>query len=145
MIIQICSREHAGKNKHITDYFDAVGVKYHRSKNYIADYINLDNPGVYVERKANLTEFAGNAGKQHDRFKRELERLDGVGGKMFVVIEEPIKRLENLVTMSRIPRSQMKPEVLYKICRAWQEKHNLEFVFCYKGDAGRIIKELLEK
>ncbi len=142
MIIQIDTREKPQKTAHIEQYFLSKQIHYHRSKNYVGDYISLASPFVVVERKQNVLEFAGNAGKNHDRFKRELERLDAIGAKMYIVIEEDIGSLEGLKTWSN-KRSQMKGETLYKICKTWQERHNIEFVFCSHLDCPRIIVEIL--
>lgn len=143
MTIQIDTREKPDKNLHIVEFFDEVGIRYYRSKNYVGDYVSLDNPRIVVERKKNVLEFAGNAGKKHATFKKELERLKAIGGNMTVLIEEDIGNLVELRFWHH-RRSQMKGEVLYKICKKWQEEYDLKFIFCKPEDSGRIIAKVLE-
>lgn len=143
MTIQIDTREKPDKNLHIVEFFDEVGIRYYRSKNYVGDYVSLDNPRVVVERKKDVLEFAGSAGKNHARFKNELERLKAIGGNMTVLIEEDIGNLVELRFWHH-RRSKMKGEVLYKICKKWQEEYDLKFIFCKPEDSGRIIAEILE-
>lgn len=142
MRVQIDTREKPQKNAHIERYLLDEGIPFHRSKNYVGDYYSLASPYVVIERKANVLEFAGNAGKNHDRFKRELMRCDEIGAKMYIVIEEDIGGLEGLKTWTN-KRSQMKGEILYKICKTWMERHNIEFVFCSKEDSPREIVRIL--
>ena len=137
-MIQIDTREQ--RNAHITAYFDSVGIDYFRSKLYVGDYVDIDSPKMIIERKKDVLEFAANAGKNHDRFKRELERLDEIGGEMHILIEEPMS-FEDLKKWKH-KRSQMSGETLYKICCAWHEKHNIEFHFCRKAESGKIIELL---
>lgn len=144
MHVQIDTREKPFKNAHIEQYLRDNGIPYHRSKNYVGDYYSLASPYTIVERKQDVLEFAGNAGKNHDRFKRELERLDAINGKMFIVIEEQIPGgLDGLKNWSS-KRSQMKGETLSKICKTWQERHNIEFIFCSKEESPKIIVDILQ-
>lgn len=143
MRIQIDTREKPSKNAHIERYLQNEGIPFHRSKNYVGDYYELASPFIVVERKQNVLEFAGNAGKNHDRFKRELQRLDDIGGKMYIVIEEFIPDGLDGLRLWTHKRSQMKGEVLAKICKTWKERHNIEFVFCKKTDSPKIIVDIL--
>lgn len=138
MVIQIDTREQLYRKKHITDYFDANQIPYIKSKLYVGDYGNLDNPKVFVELKKDWLEFAGNAGKNHDRFKRELERLDAIGGKLYLVVEElaPLSKWKH-------KRSQMNGFTMLKILASWTQKHNIELVQCEKKNTGMVIADLL--
>ena len=112
MRIKVDNREK--KNDHILQYFNQVGLAKVDKKSVknvkdlefayivndlcsIGDYCNLDKPNVFIERKADWNEFAGNCGKNHQRFKRELERLDECGGKMFILVEtkQPLLTWQN--------------------------------------------------
>ena len=136
VILQIDSRER--NNLHIVEFFNQGGIKTISSKLYIGDYVNFNNPTVIVERKASWLEMAGNLGKQHARFKAELERLDSIGGKMYIVVEEttPLRFWKH-------KRSQMSGAVMLKIIAAWKQKHNIEVVQCDKQDTGKVITDLL--
>ena len=88
MIIQIDTREKDRAIKKIIAELDRQGIKYISSKMFVGDYCDLSNPLVIIDRKQNIAELAQNATSQHDRFKRELLRLDEIGGKMYVLIEQ---------------------------------------------------------
>ncbi|MFV0518415.1 MAG: ERCC4 domain-containing protein [Aminipila sp.] len=148
MQIQIDSREKARAIKKILVDFDRRGIKYFVSKLYIGDYVNLENPLVLIDRKQNIAELAQNATSGHDRFKRELQRLDGIGGKMYILIEQdtidgkPIKALDDIILWA--PRyGQILGDRIYRVLKAWENKHNIEYVFCNKKNTGKEILRLL--
>ena len=87
-MLLIDTRDKPDKIKHITDYLDRHKIPYDRTKLYIGDYQRADNPLVLIDRKQNLLEMANNATQGHERFKRELERLTAINGKMYILIEE---------------------------------------------------------
>lgn len=155
MRIKVDNREK--KNDHILQYFNQVGLAKIDKKSVknvkdlefayivndlcsIGDYCNLDKPNVFIERKADWNEFAGNCGKNHQRFKRELERLDECGGKMFILVEtkQPLLTWQN-------KRMKITADIMAKIIEAWKKKHNIEFIQCKKEDAGRIILDILKE
>ena len=153
MRLKVDNREK--QNSHIINYFKSIGLQEVDKKTAktiiglnnvyiindvcsIGDYCNLDNPNVFIERKASWDEFAGNCGKNHARFKRELERLDECGGKMFILIEtkQPLSTWKN-------KRMKITADVMQKIMDSWKVKHNIEFYQCSKEDAGLMICYLL--
>lgn len=149
MIIQIDTREKDRAIKKIIAEFDRQGIKYISSKMFVGDYCDLSNPLVIIDRKQNLSELAQNATSQHDRFKRELLRLDEIGGKMYVLIEQDkidgkkIQSLEDVMMWE--PRfGKIIGLQIYRILSAWQHKHNIEYVFCSKANTGKEIIRLLE-
>ena len=88
MIIQIDSREKQKAIKNIIKEFDKREIQHITSKMYVGDYCDLMNPLVIIDRKQNIAEIAQNATSGHDRFKRELIRLDEMGAKMYILIEQ---------------------------------------------------------
>lgn len=86
MIYIYDTREHDGKNQHILDVWDKMGIAYKKKKLDYGDYSffvpaneELDIPRdldfsrqIVVERKASLDEFAGNATKERERIKKEF-------------------------------------------------------------------------
>lgn len=150
MQIQIDSREKARAIGKIICEFQKQEVKYFISKLYIGDYCNLNNPLVLIDRKQNIAEIAQNAISGHTRFKSELIRLDDIGGKMYILIEQdkidkkPITCLEDIILWA--PKyGEVMGDRIYRILRSWQNKHNIEYVFCAKKDTGKRIIELLER
>lgn len=149
-MILVDTRDKPEKIKHIIGYFDRNGIPYDRTKLYVGDYMRADNALVVIDRKQNVLEIANNATQGHDRFKRELERLTAINGKMYILIEEDIKSLENVkkwvspTKRDGTPYTKLQGETLYKILYSWQRKHNIEFVFCHKNATAKKILELLE-
>ena len=86
MIYIYDTREHDGKNQHILDAWDKMGISYKKKKLDYGDYSflvpaneDLDIPRdldfsrqIVVERKASLDEFAGNCVKERERIKKEF-------------------------------------------------------------------------
>lgn len=155
MRLKIDNREK--KNAHIVEYFKSIGLKEIDKKTTksviglnnvyiindlcsIGDYCNLDKPNVFVERKASWDEFAGNCGKNHARFKRELERLDECGGKMYILVEtkQPLLTWKN-------NRMKITAIVMEKIIENWKTKHNITFLQCDRNMAGLLIYDLLKE
>ena len=148
MLIFIDSREKPKAIQKILLEFERQNVKYVTNKMYIGDYGNPAKPLIYVERKKSLDELAGNACKGYDRFKRELMRLDDVGGKMYIVVEQDkiddklITSLEDIILWK--PRyGEILGDRIYRILCAWKNKHNIEYVFCNRRNTGKIIIRLL--
>ena len=116
---------------------------------FVGDYCDLSNPLVIIDRKQNIAELAQNATSQHDRFKRELLRLDEIGGKMYILVEQDkidgvkIRSLEDVMMWK--PRfGKIIGLQIYRILSAWQHKHSIEYVFCSKANTGKEIIRLLE-
>lgn len=155
MRLKVDNREK--ENSHILDYFKKIGMVEIDKKTVksvigldnvyiindlcsIGDYCNLDNPNVFVERKASWDEFAGNCGRNHARFKRELERLDECGGEMIILIET-MQRIEDW----KNKRMKITSDVMKKIMISWQLKHNIRFWQCTKEYAGELIYQFLKE
>ena len=148
MIIQIDSREKPRAISKIIAEFDKQGIKHFISKMYVGDYCDHENPLTIIDRKQNIAEIAQNATSGHSRFKRELQRLDDIGGKMYVLIEQdcidgkPIKGLEDLILWA--PKfGEIMGDRVYRVLKTWQNKHNIEYVFCSKRSTGKEIIRLL--
>ena len=87
MVCLVDTREHDGKNQHILDVFDKMGLHYEKRKLNFGDYSmkipanpdlgimrDLDfSSKIIIERKANLDEVCGNLGTaDRSRIKKEL-------------------------------------------------------------------------
>lgn len=150
MQIQVDSREKVHAIEKILCEFQRQDIKYFVSKLYIGDYCSLTNPLVLIDRKQNIQEIAQNATIGHDRFKRELLRLDEIGAKMYILIEQDRidgKRIEGLedVILWEPKHGTIMGDRIYRVLRSWQNKHNVEYVFCNKKQTGAKIIELLRK
>lgn len=148
MQIQIDSREKSRAIKKIIAEFDKNDVRYFISKLYVGDYINIERPLVFIDRKQNIAEIAANATSGHKRVKRELERLKDIGGKMYFLIEQETidgKKIESLedIMLWEPEYGEIIGERVYRILKTWEAKYNIEFVFCSKRNTGKEIMRLL--
>ena len=155
-MIQIDTREQ--DNRHIIKYFDNMGIDYFCEKLDFGDYTNpLNEKRVVIDRKKNLIEWAKNLGKNHQRFKVELEKAKQNGYKVIVLIEqkiayEDLKTWENpkafekirvLKDGTQVARPAMTGLQMWKICEKWKEKYDLNIWFCDKKSSASIIATCL--
>lgn len=153
-MILVDSREK--QNQHILNDFYRAKVQFlDKQPLKFGDYLNHEKK-VVIERKRDLIEFAGNCGKNHARFKRELEKCRAAGYKMYILIEQPMK-YEDLPKWKN-PRAysvkkiingkvrEFKPMSGYQIkaiCDSWKAQYNITFIFCNKKSSAYIIYNLL--
>ena len=154
MHINIDSREKPRAITRILEEFDRHGIEYITNKMYVGDYCYLENPLFIIDRKQNIGEIAQNATSGHDRFKRELIRLDEMGARMVVLVEQnrykdirgewqTVKSVEDLMFWQN-PHGVVDGVRIYKILSTWEHKHNVTFRFCRKDQTGKKIIELLD-
>lgn len=164
MTIQIDSREHKSEYDRIVKQFDALKVEHFRSKLYVGDYMNLDNPRLIIDRKKDLGELVGNATQQHERFKAELIRARDAGIKMIILVEhgEGIEKFEDVYFWKNprkhrifwktvdgrrvktvISAKAVDGDQLYKSLCTMRDRYGVDFVFCDKQETGRKIVEIL--
>lgn len=164
MIIQIDSREHKKERERIEKQFDKLGVEHFVSKLFVADYMNLDNARLVVDRKQDLAEVCTNICQQHERFRRELMRAKEMGIFIIILVEhgEEIEKLEDVyfwvnprslpsrwvmkdgqpIKVPESPNAVTGPQ-LYKAICTMQDRYDVRFEFCTKKDTGAKIVELL--
>jgi len=150
MIIQIDTREKPHAIKKIVTSFDALGVKYVRSKLMVGDYMSFDNPYVIVDRKQSLLEVCNNICQDHDRFRKELMLAYSLDVRMIILVEHggSIKTLEDVIFWEN-PRLTESPkaltgEKLYHTMRTIERKYGCVWSFCSKDETGERIIELLK-
>ena len=165
MTIQIDSREHKAEVERIMSQFDSLGVDYFRSKLWVGDYMNLDNPRLIIDRKKDLQELCGNVTQQHERFQAELIRAQEKGIHLIILCEhgEGIERLSDVhfwhnprldmdywvmenghpVRRKKYPRAT-EGSALYKSLCTIRDKYGVEILFCDKNETGDQIMKLLE-
>lgn len=164
MQIQVDTREHKSEWERIRQQFDTLGVTYFRSKLFVGDYQNLDNPRLVIDRKKNLLELCGNVCQQHERFVRELKRAQEQNIKLIILCEHggDVKRLEDVyfwenprskqydwvildghpAKVKKYPRATS-GEALYKSLCTIRDKYGVDFHFCDKQHTGYEIYRLL--
>jgi ERCC4-type nuclease len=146
-VLIVDSREQ--KCEHINQFMEQHGIKTVRSKLYCGDYALLENQTVCIDRKAALGELANNLTSQHERFRAEMVRAQGVGIKLIFLIEHSVnvKSLDDVRNWVN-PRLKTSPKAITgarmaAIMETMAQKYGVEFMFCAKKDTGRIICEIL--
>lgn len=164
MTIQIDTREHKKEVERIMRQFDRLGVDYFRSKLWVGDYVNLDNPRLVVDRKKDLLELCGNVTQQHERFQRELIRAQDKGIQLVILCEhgDDIRRLSDVYfwenprlhatewvvkegrpeKVRKYPRATTGP-ALFKCLNTIRDKYGVDILFCDKQDTGYEIMQIL--
>lgn len=165
MTIQIDTREKKSEVARIEAQFDSLGVKHFRSKLYVGDYMDIDNPRLVIDRKKDLIELCGNVCQQHERFRRELIRARENGIKIIILCEhgEGVERLADVhfwhnprldmeewvmenghpVKRPRYPRAT-EGSALYKSLKTMRDRYGVETLFCRKDETGGRIVEILK-
>lgn len=156
MTVMVDTREHADQWARIKDGFDAAGVEYIRSKLFVGDYMNLDNPRLVVDRKHNLAEVAVNftdskrtkAGYR-SRFEEEMATAKKHGIQLVFLVEHggQIKTIEDVAAWNN-PRLATSPLAIsgvriYRKMLAFQNYYGVKFLFCDKRHTAQRIIEIL--
>lgn len=148
MTVKVDTREK--KHAHILAYFKRNGIDYIQEKMDTGDYQIVGDNSILIDRKQNIHELVTNiCTEDNTRFKAELKRLDKLGSKMYILIEENLSCLEDVQKWkSKCDRNgksytKMYGATIYRYLVAYKWKHNIEYVFCHKNSTGRIIAELL--
>jgi ERCC4-type nuclease len=153
-LIIVDSREKPKAIGKIIDYFDKNGIKYETSKLLFGDYMDYNRPGLVIDRKQNIAELAKNCTVEHDRFKRELERVKEAGAELVILVEQEsytdrgqrirVRTIEDLIRWSS-QYSMIRGEKVFRVLSSWAYKYPIRVEFCKKQYTGReIIKILYE-
>lgn len=105
----------------------------------IYDVSKTISPVCVVERKMNLDELAGCFTRSRQRFKREFERAQEHGSRIYLLCEDA--NWENLLNGKY--KSRMSAEAFSASVFAWMIRYNMNIVFCKEETSGKIIKEIL--
>lgn len=127
-----------------------------------------DGSNVSIDTKQDLQEVAGNVGRDHARFVREIERANAAGYRLVILVEQGgvtsiddaarwVNRVCRACDRRRMgycnPTHGMKCAVkrfkpmtgptLARIMERLEERHGVRFEFCDKRSTARRICELL--
>ena len=151
-LLLIDSREKPKAIKSILKEFERRGVHYSVTKLFIGDYQDYGNPFLIVDRKQTIQELAANCTRDHDRFKRELERAKSVGARLVILVEQNrykdrerwirVETIEDLMLWES-PHTTIRGEKVYRVLRAWMAKYDIAIQFCDKRQTGKKILEIL--
>ena len=151
-MILVDTREKPKAIGKILKYFEVNGIEYDSSKLYVGDYIRYDNPSLVIDRKQNIAELAKNCTSDHERFKRELERVKKAGAELIVLVEQDrykdrdewvwVRDISDLMRWSS-PHTVVTGEKVYRVLASWCAKYPLIVRFCDKRTTGKNIAEIL--
>ena len=150
--IIVDSREKPKAIGKILDYFDQRGIPYEVSKLLFGDYTDYGNPQLVIDRKQNIAELAKNCTREHERFRRELERAKATGSELVILVEQNrykdrdewihVEKLTDLICWSS-PHTMVRGEKIYRVLASWCAKYPLRVEFCDKRNTGKRIVEIL--
>ena len=151
-MLLVDSREKARAIKNILKEFEGKGVPYSVTKLFIGDYQDYGNPFLIIDRKQSIQELAANCTRDHERFKRELERAKAVGARLVILVEQNrykdrdkwirVEGIEDIMLWSS-PHTTIRGEKVFRVLRAWMAKYDIDVVFCDKRQTGKKILELI--
>lgn len=152
MIIEIDTREKPRAIEKIVDYFQQHKIKYIRTKLYVGDYRQMENPLLVIDRKQNIAELAKNCTVDHKRFRAELERCKDIGAELILLVEQNeyydrgnkirVKEISDLMLWSS-PHTTIRGEQVFRVLASWVARYPLRVEFCEKRNTGKRIVEIL--
>ena len=150
--IIVDSREKPKAITGILDYFDKVGIRYEVNKLRAGDYQDYGNPYLLIDRKQNIAELAKNCTREHERFRRELERIREVGARLVILVEQnrykdrdewvQVQQIVDLIRWES-PHTMVRGEKVYRVLASWCAKYPVEVRFCDKRATGKQIVNIL--
>lgn len=151
-LLLIDTREKPQAIKPILDYFDSVGVEHVSTKLLFGDYMDYNRPSLVIDRKRNIAELAKNCTIDHERFRRELERVKKAGATLIVLVEQNrykdrdkwirVETIQDLLLWSS-PHTKVRGEKVFRILSSWIYKYPLKIEFCDRRSTGKRIKEII--
>ena len=150
--ILVDSREKPKAITGILDYFERNGIEYEVSKLLFGDYMEYSRPQLVVDRKQNIAELAKNCTREHERFRRELERVSKTGSKLIILVEQnrykdrdewvQVRQIVDLIRWES-PHTMVRGEKIYRVLASWCAKYPVEVRFCDKRATGKQIVNIL--
>lgn len=152
LVVLVDTREQ--ENQHIIDYFDSKGIKWRNKALKTFDYscelhkneelglpfaVSLENE-IGIERKAHLTELAGNVTATRTAFEEKWQKAKFMTKDLYLVIEggswADIKDGKY--------RSELNPKSFYNTLISWRHKYGFRIDFVKKENCGEHIIRLLQ-
>ena len=150
--IIVDSREKPKAITGILDYFERNGIEYEVSKLLFGDYMDYSRPQLVIDRKQNIAELAKNCTREHERFRRELERVAKTGSKLIILVEQnrykdrdewvQVRQIVDLIRWES-PHTMVRGEKIYRVLASWCAKYPVEVRFCDKRATGKQIVNIL--
>jgi len=151
-MIIVDTREKTNAIEPIIAYFKKQNIEYDRSKLYFGDYIEYSRPLLAIDRKQNIQELAQCCASDHERFRRELDKVRRVGAHLVILVEQNhfedrgkkyrVDTIEDLMCWTS-PYTQVRGEKVYRVLASWCAKYPISVRFCDHKDTGREIIKIL--
>ena len=151
-LIVVDTREKPHAIEGILSYFDKAGIPYERSKLLFGDYMEYSNPNLVIDRKYGIAELARNCTVEHERFRRELERVKRTGSRLVILVEQnrykdrdewvQVQQIVDLIRWES-PHTMVRGEKVYRVLASWCAKYPVEVRFCDKRATGKQIINIL--
>lgn len=151
-MLLVDSREKPKAIQNILKYFEGMGIHYSVTKLFIGDYMDYGNPFLIIDRKQSIQELAANCTRDHDRFRRELERVKAVNATLVILVEQNrykdrerwihVETIEDLMLWES-PHTTIRGEKVYRVLRAWMARYPMRVEFCDKRQTGKRILEII--
>lgn len=148
----IDTREKQKAIEPILKHFDAAGIEYESTKLLFGDYMDYNRPALVIDRKRNIAELAKNCTTDHERFRRELERVKKTGATLVLLIEQNrfkdrgrwvhVESIEDLIFWTG-QHTQVRGERIFRVLSSWTYKYKLRVEFCDKRATARRILGIL--
>lgn len=103
------------------------------------DTENPIDPLCAIERKESLTELSGNFTKNRDRFRREFERAEEKGSRIYLICENG--SWESVINGRY--RTRFNPNAYMASLVAYAVRFNANLIFCKTETVPRMIREVL--
>ena len=144
-MIIVDSREK--KWDHIREYFEKNGVEYIVHKLDAGDYLNTENDGIVIDRKASLQELCSNLSKGNEnimRFTREAARAKERNYRFIVLIEGTDYKSTKDVISWKSKYTQHSGKWLNDKMFHLTISYGVEWMFCRKNETPKKIMELIK-
>lgn len=121
-------------------YFQSKGIPHIVRKLESGDYsamlgdLTLEHD-IIIERKAGLTELAGNWTTNRERFSREFTRAKAENTKPFLLVENDT--IDDIFLGNY--RSKFPAKSMWASLCTWMARYNTSVIFCRPENTGRII------
>ena len=153
-LLLVDTREKPKAVQPILDYFDSKNIEHISTKLLFGDYMDYNRPGTVIDRKHNILELAKNCTSDHERFRRELERVKKAGATLVVLVEQnrykdrdrwvKVETIQDLLLWSN-PHTKVRGERVFRILSSWIYRYPLRVEFCDKRSTGKRILEIIYK
>ena len=151
-LIEVDSREKPKAIKSIIAYFEKNDIKYVTTKLLFGDYRDYNKPSIVIDRKHNIAELAMNCTREHDRFRRELERARDAGATLYILVEQnrfsvngervKVERINDLIRWSS-NYTMVRGEKVFRVLVGWMREFPVKVLFCNKQSTGRMIVKII--